>query len=379
MKKKAAVLGATGSVGKNAVDVLRTGKDFFEPVLFSGYKNAEALLELGKEFPSAALAFSGAEEGPEEIAFFGREGLLRAIAESGADIVVNGISGAAGLEPSMAALETGANLALANKETVVMAAPLVFALAKKKNAVILPVDSEHSAIFNLCEAHGRENIEEILLTASGGPFRDYSAKQLETVTPGEALAHPNWKMGPKISVDSATLANKGLEVIESKELFGIDIERITVVLHPQSIVHSMIRLKDGVVYAQLSKPDMRLPLHDALYWPELKPCSFGRLSFENLTLSFGKPDYEKFPLLGLACEAAKAGGFYPAAYNAANEEAVIAFLAEKIAFLDIAKIAEDVLRSDFSGEVRNIEAVREADSRARKAAGNLIRALPWKV
>lgn len=376
MKKKVAVLGATGSVGKNALDVLRAGKDFFEPVLFSGHANSEELLKTGKEFPSAALALSGTSSRREGIAFYGREGLLTAIAECGADIVLNGIAGAAGLEPSLAALESGANLALANKETIVMAAPLAAAKAREKNAVILPVDSEHSAIFNLCEAHGREHIEEAILTASGGPFRDYSLEQLQTVTPEQALAHPNWKMGPKITIDCATLANKGLEVIESIGLFGLDPAQVTVTVHPQSIVHSMVRLTDGVIYAQLSRPDMRLPIHDTLYWPHVQPCPFGRLSFDGLDLSFRKPDYEKFPLLPMAYEAARRGRLYPAAYNAANETAVTAFLAGRLRFLDIARIVEYVLQKDWSGELRNIAAVLDADCRARKTAEDRINALP---
>jgi 1-deoxy-D-xylulose-5-phosphate reductoisomerase len=375
MKKKVALLGATGSIGKNTLDVLRAGRDFFEPVLFSGHSNAGELLKLGKEFPSAVLALSGMSEGPEEISFFGRAGLLTAIAECGADIAVNGILGAAGLEPSMAVLESGANLALANKETVVMAAPLVSARAREKNAVILPVDSEHSAIFNLCEAHGRENIGEVLLTASGGPFRDYSLDQMKAVTPEQALAHPNWKMGPKITVDCATLANKGLEVIESAGLFGLDPAHITVVLHPQSVVHSLVRLTGGGIYAQLSRPDMRFPIHDTLYWPELRPCPFGQLSFDDLVLSFGKPDFEKFPLLPLAYHAVKSGGLYPAAYNAADETAVRAFLSRRIPFLDISRVVEYVLQRDWSGEVTDIQTVLEADSCARDTAESRIGAL----
>jgi 1-deoxy-D-xylulose-5-phosphate reductoisomerase len=375
MKKKVALLGATGSIGKNTLDVLREGKDFFEPVLFSGHSNSGELLKLGKEFPSASLVLSGMSSGPEGISFFGRKGLLAAIAECGADIAVNGILGAAGLEPSMAVLESGANLALANKETVVMAAPLVFARAREKNALILPVDSEHSAIFNLCEAHGRENIGEVLLTASGGPFRDYSLAQMKTVTPEQALAHPNWKMGPKITIDCATLANKGLEVIESAGLFGLDPAQITVLIHPQSVVHSLVQLTSGGIYAQLSRPDMRFPIHDALYWPELRPCPFGRLSFEDLVLSFGKPDLEKFPLLALAYHAVKSGRLYPAAYNAADETAVSAFLSRRIPFLDISRVVEYVLQSDWSGGLTDIQTVLEADSRARNMAESHIGAL----
>jgi 1-deoxy-D-xylulose-5-phosphate reductoisomerase len=254
-----------------------------------------------------------------------------------------------------------------------MAGKLVFAKAAAKNAKILPVDSEHSAIFNLSEAHGRENIEEVLLTASGGPFRNYTIEQLEKVGPKEALAHPNWKMGPKITIDCASLANKGLEVIESAALFDLVPEQITVVLHPQSIVHSMVRLRDGVVYAQLSKPDMRLPIHDTLYWPNVQLCPFGRLSFENLTLNFSKPDCAKFPLLPLAYKALGQGGLYPAAYNAANEEAVAAFLAEKINFLDISRIVEYVLQDDWKSELKDLETVLEGDARARSKAQSRIK------
>ncbi|MDR1506877.1 MAG: 1-deoxy-D-xylulose-5-phosphate reductoisomerase [Treponema sp.] len=378
MKKKVAVLGATGSVGKNALDVLREGKDFFEPVLFTCHTNREDLLKLGREFPSAMLALSAEPDGAArtaEISHYGRSGLLRAILSCGADIAVNGIAGGAGLEPSMTVLESGANLALANKETIVMAGSLVFEKAHSKNVTVLPVDSEHSAIFNLCEAHGRENIDEVLLTASGGPFRDHTGEQLKNVTREEALTHPVWKMGQKITVDCATLANKGLEVIESAILFDLDPSQITVVIHPQSIIHSMVRLKDGVVYAQLSRPDMRLPIHDTLYWPELQSCPFGRLSFDNLSLSFEKPDYKKFPLLALACQAAKQDGLYPAVYNAANEAAVEAFLSNRVVFLEISRIVEYVLQKDWSGAAKDIQTVLEADSRAKDAANSYVAAL----
>jgi 1-deoxy-D-xylulose-5-phosphate reductoisomerase len=293
---------------------------------------------------------------------------LRAIAETGADIAVNGITGAAGLEPSLAVIDSGANLALANKETVVMAGPLVFARAKAKKVHILPVDSEHSAIFNLSEAHGNENIAEVLLTASGGPFRTFTPEQLARVTPKDALVHPNWNMGPKITIDCATLANKGLEVIESAELFGLQPEQITVVVHPQSIIHSMIRLSDGAVYAQLSKPDMRLPIHDTLYWPEQQKSPYGKLSFDGLSLNFEKPNCEQFPMLPLAFDAIKYGGLYPAAYNAANERAVKAFLEGHIGFLDIPRIVEYVLDMDWQGELGDLQTIMDGDSRARKAA-----------
>lgn len=377
MKKRVAVLGATGSIGTNTLEVLRRGRDDFEAVLFSGHTGGEGLLALGREFPGALLALSGEDfpgaapaSGTEQrkIAYWGRQGLLRAIAECGADITVNGIAGAAGLEPSLAAINAGSDLALANKETVVLAFPLVDALAKKKQVRILPVDSEHAAVFKLLGAHGKEPVEQVLLTASGGPFRDYTPGQLAAVTPREALAHPTWRMGPKISVDSATLANKGLEVIEAVRFFDFPKEKVKVVIHPQSIVHSMIRLKDGALYAQMSRPDMRLPIHDALYWPHTVPSSFGALDFKALTLEFREPDYGKFPLLPLAYEAVGAGGVYPAVYNAANEAAVTAFLEGRIEFLDIPRVVEYVLKKNWDTSLQDLETILDADRRAREAA-----------
>lgn len=379
MKKRIAVLGATGSIGKSTIDVLREGREYFEAVLLSSHRDVSGLLALSREFPGAALALTGLESAPGVSAlpkgvYRGKAGLLRAIAGTAPDLTVNGIAGAAGLEPSLAALEAGADLALANKETVVMAAPLVFALAKKKGRRILPVDSEHHAVSSLLEARRRENVEEIILTASGGPFRKRKREDFAQITVEEALAHPTWNMGPKITIDSASLANKGLEVIEAAGLFNMPPDRITVVIHPQSIVHSMVRLKDGAVYAQLSRPDMRLPIHNALYYPECTPCSLGRLDFTGgLTLEFEAPDFEAFPMLPLAYEAVKQGGLYPAAYNAANEEAAAAFLTKKAGFLDIPRIVEYVLDRDWhtTGNLESPEALRvilEADGMARKIA-----------
>jgi len=363
MKKKVAVLGATGSIGKSALDVIARGKDDFEVVLLSAHCKSEPLIELGRKWPGALTVHSGAEGG--------REALLAAIANSGADITLNGISGAAGLEPSMAAIESGSNLALANKETLVMAGPLILKRASEKNVKIIPVDSEHSAIFHLIEAHCATHddnaLDEIILTASGGPFRNYSLAEMEKVTPQDALAHPTWNMGAKITIDSASMANKGLEVIEAARLFNVSTDKIKVVVHPQSIVHSMIRMRDGAVYAQLSRPDMRLPIHHALYWPETTPTDFGRLDF-NLSLDFFPPDTEKFPMLALAYEAAQKGGLYPCAYNAANEAAVAAFLAGRIGFLDISRITRYVVDRDWSKEPDDIASVMEADGQARTIA-----------
>jgi len=353
-----AILGATGSIGKSALDVVGRGRDDFEVVLLSAHSNSAGLAEAGRPWPGATPVLSG-EPG-------GRERLLAAIADCGADIVVNGISGAAGLEPSMAAIEAGADLALANKETLVMAGEQVMRRAREKSARIIPVDSEHSAVFALVEAHGTP--EEIILTASGGPFRNHSVAEMEMVTAKDALAHPTWDMGAKITIDSASMANKGLEVIEAARLFGFPPERIKVVVHPQSVVHSMIRMGDGAVYAQLSRPDMRLPIHHALYAGETKPADFGRLDFDGLTLEFLPPDPQRFPLLALAYEAAGKGGLYPCAYNAANEVAVAAFLAGRIGFLDIGRVTGYILGKDWSAEPADIASVIEADGRARAIA-----------
>ena len=357
MKKRVAVLGATGSIGKSALDVITRGKDDFEVVLLSAHNNAEELARLGRLWPGAITVLSGGSGGGER--------LLAAIAGCGADITLNGISGAAGLEPSMAAIEAGSDLALANKETLVMAGPLVFQKAREKKARIIPVDSEHSAVFHLIKAHGYEALDEIILTASGGPFRDYPVEEMKTVSPQAALAHPTWNMGPKITIDSASMANKGLEVIEAARLFNLEPEKIKVVIHPQSIVHSMIRMKDGAVYAQLSRPDMRLPIHKALYQSEINSSELGRLDFDSLTLTFYQPDTGKFPLLALAYEAVKKGALYPCAYNGANEAAVGAFLAGRVGFLDISRVTRYVLDKDWSAEPAGIAAVLEADRQAR--------------
>jgi len=359
-------LGATGSIGKSALDVIARGHNDFEVVLLTAHCHADKLAEWGRLYPGAAAVHSGAEGG--------RESLLAAISACGADITLNGISGAAGLEPSMAAIEAGSNLALANKETLVMAGPLVLRRAHEKNVTIIPVDSEHSALFHLIEAHGVDALDEIILTASGGPFRNYSLAEMEKVSPDAALAHPTWNMGAKITIDSASMANKGLEVIEAARLFNLPPEKIKVVVHPQSVVHSMIRMKDGEIYAQLSRPDMRLPIHNALYWPQTVPskegtsADFGRLDFDSLTLEFYPPDTEKFPLLSLAYEAVKKGGLYPCAYNAANEAAVAAFLAGRAGFLDIGRITRYVLDRDWNRQPDDIASVMEADRQARTIA-----------
>jgi 1-deoxy-D-xylulose-5-phosphate reductoisomerase len=370
MKKRIAVLGATGSIGKSTLDVLSRDKENFEVVLLSAHSNRQQLEELSMLWPDADCILSGDAGGKEK--------LLLAIENAKAQITINGISGASGLMPSIAAIESGSNLALANKESIVMAGTLVLNLAKEKNVSIIPVDSEHSAIFHLIKAHSEKSkkngdiINEIILTASGGPFRKLSLKKMKDVSPEAALAHPTWNMGYKISIDSATMANKGLEVIEAAVLFNMPAEKIKVVIHPQSIIHSMVRLCNGVIYAQLSKPDMRHPIHDALYWPDTVHSGIDTLNFDSLFLEFEKPDSKKFPMLNLGREAARLGGLYPCAYNAANEIAVSAFMKREIGFLDISMITENVLEKNWSENNMTINAVLQADGEARKMASLLV-------
>jgi 1-deoxy-D-xylulose-5-phosphate reductoisomerase len=368
MKKRIAVLGATGSIGKSSLDVISRNMDDFEVVLLSAHSSRRELAELSSFWPSAVCVLSGEEPS-------GREKLMQAIADVRADITINGISGAAGLEPSLAVIECGCDLALANKETIVMAGELVFRLAREKNVKIIPVDSEHSAIFHLIEAHcSKENlIEEIILTASGGPFRNMSLEQMKSVSPEDALTHPTWKMGTKITIDSASMANKGLEIIEACALFNMPPEKIKAVIHPQSVVHSMVRLCNGVIYAQLSRPDMRHPIHDALYWPRTTHSGLETLNFDSLTLEFEKPDLQKFAMLDLAWKAARLGGLYPCAYNAANEAAAAAFLRRETGFLDIPRITAHVLEGDWSCGCLCIGSVLKADADARLKASSLIK------
>jgi 1-deoxy-D-xylulose-5-phosphate reductoisomerase len=373
VKKRVAVLGATGSIGKNTLDILRNCRDSFEPVLFTSNRNGEELLKLKKEFPSVLTAMADKKSNAHGVDFRGEDGILEAIARAGAEITVNGIAGAAGLLPSEAVIKAGSDLALANKETVVMAGEIIFALAKEKKVQVIPVDSEHSALFKLLESHGSSNTEELILTASGGPFRNRSPEELVNVTLEEALVHPTWNMGPKISIDSATLANKGLEVIEAAFLFSFPPEKIKVVIHPQSIVHSMIRLKNGAVYAQMSKPDMRLPIHDALFWPRTEPSPFGALDLDSLSLNFEKADFDSFPMLALAYKALKDA--LPAVYNAANETAVEAFTQRRIGFLEISRLVRYVLDKTprCAQDVKTIGTVLEKDREARSLAQEYIR------
>ncbi|GAB4372852.1 MAG: 1-deoxy-D-xylulose-5-phosphate reductoisomerase [Spirochaetales bacterium] len=365
-RKRILLLGSTGSIGINALEVLSEKKDLFEITGLAAHRNEYLLLEQATRFGVTNLALSGVKPKDPRIRYHGQEGLLRLIEDSDAEIVLNGISGAAGFLPSMKSIQTGKHLALANKETLVMAGELVQKEAGKRGVSILPVDSEHSAVFQLMTRFEKDTIEAVVLTASGGAFRDLPKEQLSSVTPAMALNHPTWSMGKKITIDSASLANKGLEVIEAHHLFDLPPERIHVVIHPQSYVHSMVETKDGNFYAQIGKPDMRIPILNALSYPAILSHTMGKLSFRNLQLNFTEPDMEKYPMLPLAYQALRKGGTYPLVYNAANEVAVEAFLQGRIPFTGIPKLVEETLGwCDWPVHIESLETVLDTDDRSR--------------
>lgn len=375
MRKRVIILGATGSIGRSTLDVVRAHPEEFQIVGLSAHSDAAALKSLTQEFTHAVLALEAPKGNHDLFSFSGTGSSAALVSSVESDIVVNGIAGAAGLLPSYAAVCAGVDLALANKETVVMAWPVIKETAERNGARVIPVDSEHSAIFHLTEAHGRANLDEIILTASGGPFLDWPLDKLNNVSVSDALAHPTWAMGGKITIDSASLANKGLEVIEASRLFAIDVSHVQVLIHPQSLVHSLVRLQDGSLYAQISKPDMRLPIHNALFWPRITHCPFGRLDLTGAMLRFAAPDSTKFPMLPLAYEAARLSGLYPAAYNAANEQAVAAFFSGAIGFMEIPVIVKAAMDSDWAEEDRSIEVILDGDRRARAVAEKAITAV----
>ena len=363
-QKKVLILGATGSIGKSTVDIIRNQSERFLCCGLSANKNKTVLKNLAKEF-NCPFSLTSEE---------GTDGIKRLIDKTKPDIVVNGIAGSAGLIPSMIVLESGINLALANKESVVMAGPLIFELAKKNNCKIIPVDSEHSAIFTLLnQSGGAKNVDRLIITASGGPFRTWDSERIKNATLSDALKHPTWNMGTKITVDSATMGNKGLEVIEAKRLFGFDTDKIQVVVHPQSIVHSLIRTKDGIVYGQLSEPDMKHPIIQALDWPEvttnfMKPFDLTDTLDGKRTLTFEKPRFEDFPLLELAFESAKQDKSCPIAFNAANEIAAQAFIDGKIVFSQIAQTVLTVMKKHKIFDITSAKDIFEADEQARSYA-----------
>lgn len=376
--KRLAILGSTGSIGVSTLEIVKEHPDRFKVIALTAGRNLALLEEQIKRFNPETVAVPDQEnaqrlqnrignDGPRVL--YGTAGLIACAVDSAADMIVSAIVGAAGLEPTLAAIQAGKDVALANKETLVIAGELVMAAAVKSGSRIFPVDSEHSAIFQSLEGHRKEDVRRLILTASGGPFRNWSLDDLQEVTPKDALAHPNWTMGRKITIDSATMMNKGLEVIEACWLFDTDASRIEVVLHPQSVIHSMVDYVDGSVLAQLGNPDMRTPIAYGLGWPEridsgvtsLDLLAIGRLDFET-------PDLDRFPCLRLAYEAWEAGGTASTVLNAANEVAVQAFLEGALPFTGIPRLIEDCLGRCSNGVATDLDSILAADAATRALA-----------
>ncbi len=372
-KKRIVLLGCTGSIGMSTLSVVRDHSDSFEIAAASAHTREAELIEAAAEFNIEKLALSGASPENPSIKYSGECGLLELIRDTDADILINGIAGSAGLISSIAALESGTDLALANKETLVMAGGMIKALAKKQGKKILPVDSEHAALFTLLERAEPGSVATLVLTASGGAFRDFPLERLSTVTWRDALAHPTWNMGRKITIDSASMANKGLEIIEACELFGVAENKVEVVIHPQSCIHGMVTTIDGSVYAQMSLPDMRIPIQNALPYPALIEYPNERLDFKDLTLHFSEPDNERYPCLELARAAAREGGAYPLVFNAANEVAVEAFIRGEIRFTEIPAVISSCLEGDWEKLIISFDQIQELDRKARVEASMCIR------
>ena len=382
--KNITLLGSTGSIGRQTVEVALANPDKIKIKALVAHKSDELLEEQIKVLQpdlavlsdkEAAARLTSRYHGRTEI-LAGEEGVLAAATYAGSDTVLASMVGYAGLRPTLAAINCGKNIALANKETLVAAGSIVMQAVADKGVSLTPVDSEHSAIFQALRG-GRENeVKRLIITASGGPFRGKKRSELENVTLAQCLNHPNWSMGKKVTLDSSTLANKGLEVMEAHWLINMPYEKIAVVVHPQSIVHSLVEFCDGSVIAQMGDPDMRLPIQYALSWPERYPYAFDQLDLVKYgTLTFEAPDLEAFPSLAIAIECGKAGGTLPCAFNAANEEAVNAFLEGKIKYLDIPYITASVTQAHHNVLVPKLEDIEAADAAARVAAQAVIRSL----
>ncbi len=386
--RRVTILGSTGSIGCSTIDLIQRDPDRFQVVALTANTNAELLAnqagQLGAELavigdPSRYRALADALNGTGIECAAGAEALVEAAGRR-SDFVMAGIVGAAGLAPTLAAVSRGAIVGLANKECLVCAGSLFMREVEASGAALLPVDSEHNAIYQVFASDAPETIEKIILTASGGPFRTWPIADIAQATPEQAVAHPNWDMGAKISVDSATMMNKGLELIEAHHLFGLPADRIEIVVHPQSIVHSMVAYIDGSVLAQLGTPDMRIPISFALAWPERMKTPSERLDLGAVgRLEFEAPDPDRFPALRLAREALIAGGAAPTVLNAANEEAVERFLGGRIGFLDIARIVETVVEALSGRDISNLDDVREADRLARERARALMEPVPARA
>ncbi len=381
MMKKVAVLGSTGSIGLNTLEVIRKLRDRFEISAITADTSIDLLEKQANEFSPEFIVVrnkGNAKElrrriGNKIQVLEGEEGLVELTKSTDYDILVSSLVGFAGLVPTIEGIKRGKRIALANKETLVAAGEIVTQLAKKHGAEIIPVDSEHSAIFQCLVGEKSNTIQKLIITASGGPFFKKPVEELKKVTVEEALNHPNWDMGNKVTIDSATMMNKGLEVIEAHWLFELNKEKLDVVVHPQSIVHSMVEFIDGSIKAQLSLPDMKIPIQYALTYPERMYSNFVNTNFPELhTLSFYEPDFEKFKCLGLAFEAMEQGGLAPCILNAANEIAVEKFLKKELTFLQIPELIEKTLNKIPNTFEINLENVMEYDKKAREVAKNLI-------
>ncbi|MED3732028.1 1-deoxy-D-xylulose-5-phosphate reductoisomerase [Geobacillus stearothermophilus] len=380
--KYISILGASGSIGQQTLDVMRAHPDKFRLAAASVGKNAEAARKLIAEFSPVLVAVTDrdayevlrCEYSGRTAVVYGEEGLVEAAICPQADVVVTAVVGSVGLVPTLKAIEAGKTIALANKETLVVAGHLVTAAAKRRGVPLLPVDSEHSAIFQCLQGEKREHVEKLILTASGGSFRDRTREELAHVTVEEALRHPNWSMGAKITIDSATMMNKGFEVIEAHWLFGLPYERIEVVLHRESVIHSLVEFRDTSILAQLGTPDMRIPIQYALAYPERLPLAAAKpLDLAALgALHFAPVDFDRYRCLRFAYEAGKRGGSLPTVLNAANEEAVAAFLAGRIPFLAIEEWIERALERHQPVDDPQLEEIREIDADVRAYVRSLL-------
>jgi len=384
VRRKLAILGATGSVGKSTLDLIERNSERFEVVAVTAATNAEALADIARR-TGARLAVVSDERRLSDLrellvgsncrAAAGDQALIEA-ATGEAELVIAAIVGCAGLKPVMAAIEAGRTVALANKEALVTAGALMTEAAIRSGATLLPVDSEHNAIFQCLACSRNDDVAKLILTASGGPFRTASAEMMRNATPAEAVAHPNWSMGAKISVDSATMMNKGLELIEAHHLFGVPSKRMEIIIHPQSVVHSLVEFVDGSVLAQLGSPDMRIPIAYALAWPERIPTPAQRLDLASIArLEFEQPDLTRFPALRIAREALEAGGSAPAVLNAANEAAVSRFLTGSIGFTDIPRLVERALEESNLAAPGSIAEVLEIDRLTRQRVDAVMQAV----
>lgn len=380
MTKKIAILGSTGSIGTQALQVIEEHSDLYEAYVLTANRSAGKLIEQARRFKPEAVVIADEtfyESVRDALAdltikvYAGANALCEVVQDRNVDIVLASMVGFAGLMPTISAIKAGKAIALANKETLVVAGELINGLANEYKVPILPVDSEHSAIFQCLEPGNR--IEKILLTASGGPFRKCSLEEIAKVTKDQALAHPTWKMGSKITIDSATMMNKGFEVIEAKWLFGVAPEQIQVVVHPQSVIHSMVQFEDGAVKAQLGMPDMRLPIQYAFSYPKRLRSSFDRLDFFKLGgMTFEEPDMERFRCLALAYEALKQGGNMPCIVNAANEVVNRAFLEDKISFLRMSEVIEETMKKVSFDASPDLDVYMDTDRVARIVASEMI-------